>query len=206
MKVVSIDLETAGLDPDKHSILEIAAVSFDTLDKEDYRCFRALVIPDNKKLQFTTDPYCAVLHARLWKDFLTFQSKKCEPQMISYNNNTSQMGEVYQRDLGSRLASWLHHDCGYAFEENQSIKITAAGKNFGSFDMRFLRRLPSFAPCVDIRHRILDVASHFLQHHDQQLPDTNLCCERAGIHKQTDHSALADALIVRDLCLKVFAK
>jgi hypothetical protein len=65
MKYVSIGIETTGLDPAKHSIIEFAAV-IDDLSKatpiQDLASFRALVLPGDLD-ELIVSPYCARMHA-----------------------------------------------------------------------------------------------------------------------------------------------
>jgi DNA polymerase III epsilon subunit-like protein len=75
--------------------------------------------------------------------------------------------------------------------------LTAAGKNFASFDRQFLKRLPRFEQVVRLRHRTLDPAVlywHPLE--DEELPSSKTCYERAGLDNKVAHTAVEDALAV----------
>lgn len=75
--------------------------------------------------------------------------------------------------------------------------VQAAGKNFASFDARFLSRLPNFDKAIKFRHRILDPAILFWRPlEDERLPDSKTCYERAGINSKVAHTAVEDALAV----------
>jgi hypothetical protein len=74
--------------------------------------------------------------------------------------------------------------------------VQAAGKNFASFDMQFLYRLPGFTSVIKFRHRVLDPAILYWQPEDERLPDSKTCYERAGIDTKVAHTAVEDALAV----------
>lgn len=75
--------------------------------------------------------------------------------------------------------------------------LQAAGKNFASFDMQFLYRLPGFPQAVKFRHRVLDPAILFWRPlEDDRLPDSKTCYERAGMDGKVAHTAVEDALAV----------
>ena len=74
--------------------------------------------------------------------------------------------------------------------------IQAAGKNFASFDMQFLYRLPKFRDTITFQHRVIDPANLFWLPTDERLPDSKQCYERAGIPSKVAHTALEDALAV----------
>lgn len=77
--------------------------------------------------------------------------------------------------------------------------VQAAGKNFASFDMQFLYRLPKFRDAITFRHQIIDPANMFWLPTDERLPDSKQCYERAGMAGKVAHTALEDALAVVQL-------
>ncbi len=202
MKYVSIDIETSGLDPERHSILEVAAVATE-IGSPTRHMFRALVIPNGMQVQ--TDPYCAILHMRLWEELLAFQLNSNSPNMIFLDK--SQYGVVMNGQslpglVGNNLAIFLNTVWP---DHQRKDKITVAGKNPGTFDIPFLRKQTDFTECVQVHHRVLDVTSHFCRPDvDKCLPDLKTCVERAGIAKRTQHDAMADCLTVCDLIDKAF--
>jgi hypothetical protein len=75
--------------------------------------------------------------------------------------------------------------------------VQAAGKNFASFDMQFLNRLPYFDLHVKFRHRVIDPAILFWNPaEDERLPDSKTCYERAGYDNTVAHTAVEDAKAV----------
>lgn len=77
------------------------------------------------------------------------------------------------------------------------LKIWAAGKNFGSFDQRFLREIPGYGEAIKFKSRSLDPAILFFDpYKDEEIPDLETCRKRAGLPNQTTHRALDDAVMV----------
>jgi hypothetical protein len=74
------------------------------------------------------------------------------------------------------------------------VQITVAGKNFGTFDKKFLEKLPRWNTVVKFRNRIIDPAILYVDwKHDTTLPSLDKCKERAGIPGSVSHNALEDA-------------
>lgn len=78
--------------------------------------------------------------------------------------------------------------------------FTAAGKNFASFDLQFLNRLPGFEN-VKIKHRCIDPAMLYWRG-GEDLPSTAECCRRAGLPDAVAHTAVEDARQVIQLVRK----
>ena len=88
---------------------------------------------------------------------------------------------------------WLFADWLAAHGINPR-SVQAAGKNFASFDMQFLNRIPQFTKFINFRHRVLDPALLFWIAGDEKLPDSKLCYERSGHEAEVAHTAVQDAL------------
>lgn len=178
MKVISIDIETTGLDPLKHRVLEVGAVIFDTNNGDFGQRVRGnwlLTYPDQETLPIS--PYCAKLHTKsgLWDRYLS--GDKCI---------------IFASDFAIEFVKWLRIN-------NLNGPYTVAGKNFGTFDLQFLKQLRDFDHYVKLRHRCFDPSVLFMQPDDEVIPSLDTCCVRAGIDKQTDHTAVGDALLVAEL-------
>jgi hypothetical protein len=73
--------------------------------------------------------------------------------------------------------------------------FNAAGKNFVSFDQKFLERLPRWKQVFKIRGRVLDPAILFVDWtNDTAAPGLSLCKERAGLPSLVTHNAVEDAM------------
>jgi len=178
MKYVSIDLETTGLDPETCDIIEIGAVIDDLSDpsiKAWLPQFHAYVVKEN----YQGEPYALSMHPEIFKRIAT-------------------RAEGYQylapEEVGKAFFEFLK-------ENGLEGTITAAGKNFASFDAKFLKKLPEFEEWVKIRHRVIDPAMLYWKPEEDgtTLPGTSKCMERAGLSGVVAHTALEDALVVVDL-------
>ena len=76
----------------------------------------------------------------------------------------------------------------------QTTTITAAGKNFGTFDKLFLEQIPEWNQYVKFISRIIDPSILFVDWKtDNQLPSLTECKERANVPGVVTHNALEDA-------------
>jgi len=173
MPYVSIDIETTGLDPDTCQILEIGAV-WDNWTKpiDELPTYRRLVAHS----EYRGNAFALALNAALLKRL----SGEREPWFLDPD------------EVADDFAIWLR-SCGW----DGQTALTAAGKNFASFDRQFLRRLPRFEQVVKLRHRTLDPAILFWHpNEDEELPGSKTCYERAGINTNVAHTAVEDAQAV----------
>lgn len=212
MKYVSIDIETGGLHFDQHSLIEVAAVIEDT-DKS--RISDVMKLPSFRMLCYqncySVTPFCAKLHVKLFEEIERRKSEVLCPLRDPVEKFFKEAQYGWHGDFlchtshaGSMMAVWLEKN-GFARGEevvlsdegtpitNRRIKINVAGKNFSNFDKSFLYSRTDIVGFIDIRHRVIDIASHFWQPGDECLPDTNTCLKRAGLNIETDHTALSDA-------------
>lgn len=185
MIVCSIDLETTGLDPETCDIVEIGAVVADfskPLDPvEDLPTFHAYITPP-KGGTYTGTPYALSMHSEIFRRIANRE------EGYTYLA-PSRLGYVFRKFLV---------EAGFE-EENDHVTITAAGKNFGSFDLQFLKRVPDFTKHVQIRHKILDPGSILCDPiEDDVIPSLDECLERMGFSHNVTHCAVDDA---RDVLL-----
>ena len=82
--------------------------------------------------------------------------------------------------------------------------VTFAGKNFASFDARFLNKIEGFDTYFRIAHRTIDPAMMYMRREDTKIPNLQTCCDRAGIELDSSlqHDALYDAQLVTKLVRK----
>jgi oligoribonuclease (3'-5' exoribonuclease) len=167
---VSIDLETTGKDPDFCQILEIGAVIEDWVSPlNDLPMFRRVFRIE----RIVGEPFALALNAKLLKEM---------------DANTSEVASAC--DIALDFLHWL---------ESHGIdprNVQAAGKNFGTFDLQFLKKNAAFSHYIKFRHRVIDPAMLFWEPSDEGLPDSSTCYERAGMDKKVAHTALEDALAV----------
>lgn len=224
MKYVSIDIETTGLDMDKHQIVEIGAV-IDELGSdiplEDLPKFRAVLIHED----MTMGSYCANLHRDLWPEILAAKKYMGGAAYATgkYYKESNKISPAFSVDLTSHyltpnllehyLYKWLCFIiCSKDpfFPEHNlpaPIKINVAGKNPAGFDIPFIEALPNWQGLIKFHRRVFDPASHYALDTDKNLPDLQECLKRAGIDKVVSHTAVDDALdVVRLIRLRTHVK
>jgi len=176
MKYICIDLETTGLDPNTCQIIEFAAVIRDTnntLKLEDSPSFHCYVKHDI----YCGDPYALALNARILEQL---GSKKPDAWVHD------------QHGLCKDFYDWCLEN-GYKSSSNSSrVHFVAAGKNFGNFDLQFLKKLDGWDKLFNVSSRILDPAMLWLKPKDDRVPGLKKCMERAGISGEVTHHALQD--------------
>lgn len=189
MKYVSIDIETTGLNHDKCTILEFAAVVDDLNIQEPIEKlpkFQTYIMQE----YYSGEPYALAMHCDKFQKIVNSRNNGidiCRPEMLITKFYTFLMTFGYQET--GRTHSSLKD--GY-------IKINVAGKNFANFDNRFIEKLPDYNKMIKVGHRILDpVMLYFDPKKDiDHLPSMSECMERAGISGEVPHSALEDAVLV----------
>ena len=74
------------------------------------------------------------------------------------------------------------------------ISFSAAGKNFATFDKKFLEKLPRWQQCLKVKQRVIDPAILYMDwKNDDTLPNLSTCKVRAGLPSLVTHNALEDA-------------
>lgn len=183
MKYLSIDLETTGLDESYCQIIEIGAVIDNTTDNiplEELSTFHCYVTHDI----YQGEPYALFLNSDILKK-LHDRPTTCRFEPVEC------VARIFQ--------SWIN-------QHFLKDRVTVAGKNFMSFDMQFLKKLPNFKQ-IQFHHRCIDPALMFWNpKKDKVLPNLQECMNRAGIKDEVSHTALEDAFSVIKLIRKGIEK
>ena len=209
MKYVSIDIETSGLDPENNQVLSIGAIIEDTTTKlplEDCPKFHAIVL----QRQITGSPRAITMNAKiidLMSEYLEADKEKKEEleQIIDFYE-TDEIAKAFFDFL------WSNGLGGYTLPLDKEVRIingkpfpmfgsrikpilmNVAGKNFGTFDNVFLKKLPWWQKILITKQRILDPALLYCDWvNDEALPSLTECKSRAGIKGAVTHDALEDA-------------
>lgn len=182
MHLLSVDLETTGLDGNTDQILEIACVATDLEDASDKRyTFRRLVMHS----AYQGNAFALAMNsAILYEIDAATKAREASP------NDTSVI--VTPEELLEELAKFVN---SLPFYESAK-KLTLTGKNVGSFDLRFLQAIPGFSDYRKIfkmGHRCMDPGPLYFRPSDKEMPDLKTCLERAGFMDQVLHRALDDA-------------
>jgi len=129
---VSIDLETTGLDPNACQILEVGAVIDDwKTPVEELPTFHCYV--DNGDYLWGS-PYALSMHPKILRRIATKE-------------------KGYDYVEPNKVAGWFQHWLMAHGINPDKHHITAAGKNFASFDRQFLKQLPDWEDFVKTQHR-----------------------------------------------------
>lgn len=184
MRYLSLDLETSGGKPQRHQILELAAVVEDTkklLPLPELPTFRRVV----RHPEYVGTAGALALNARLLEELAR---KEPNPELCTPEELLPQLREFL-------LAQ------GFKTDKQNCVTVTMAGKNIASFDLGFLRELPGYGTLVRAEPAMLDPAAFYLNwRKDTRLPTMQTCKARAGFEDDTvAHQALADALDVVQL-------
>jgi len=189
LRYISVDIETTGLEPEIHQIIEFAAVLDDLEELRDVNNlprFHAYVRPRDGI--YRVSEYCLGLHVNIWKKLSGHLALEPGEQI------------VYDDELPGLFWRWLskvNWPLKAKMQRATFEAVTVSGKNFASFDEKFIVRLPQWKEHeIRFHHRKLDPAVYFARPTDKVVPDTNECLQRAGIEATTDHRAVGDALNV----------
>ncbi len=192
MKYISIDIETTGLNPERHHILEFAAVIADTeknIPAEEFPSFKRLILRTN----LTGEPYALVMNHEILKEISECIENAKRGEQITRDI-------VHESNLESAFKQFLIENQIFEGYGDYKTKINVAGKNFANFDKLFIDKLFR----LNYSSRFLDPAILYAEKTDKRLPDLKTCLERAGIEKSVSHRALDDALDVVRLIQKKF--
>ncbi|MBX0292679.1 3'-5' exonuclease [Hymenobacter sp. HSC-4F20] len=184
MRYLSLDLETSGGNPQRHQILELAAVVEDTKRLRplpELPTFRRVV----RHPEYVGTAGALALNARLLQELAR---QDPNPELCTPNELLLQLREFL-------LAQ------GFKTDKQNCVTVTMAGKNIASYDLGFLRVLPGYGTLVRAEPAMLDPAAFYLNwRKDTRLPTMQTCKARAGFEDDTvAHEALADALDVVQL-------
>jgi len=212
MKYLSIDIETTGLDPHDHQILEFAAVLENTLgtpiEVDELPYFHCFVLPPYHGTN-TLSGLPRTANFRMGTDYsgtpfalsLNVGILKIISRYMEFPNEFPNERFLHPNDVGADFSQWLidQNVIGPVLTKNKSI--VCAGKNFAGFDARFINNwLPNFPKMA---HRTIDPAMLYMDFRlDEIPPSLDTCLERAGIQSLVTHRALDDA---RDV-IKVLRK
>lgn len=164
---VAIDIETTGLDPDTCQVLEIAAV---------------MNLEDTPLLK------CPQFHAIIGHENIVG-----EPRALAMN--VSLLDEIADGNAKTPLDVCLQFSDWLFQYLREGDKVFLLGRNVGSFDWQFLKRLPRF-PVNRISHRFLDIVSMYSTDNTMGIPNgfANQVAQEHGIPGQV-HEAMYDALL-----------
>ena len=184
MKYVSCDIETTGLDPDKDQIIEIGAIIEDPLDQknfDDIPKFHAILKHD----RYSGTAYAIGMNVRIFEILFNYEKIKDSDEKIAY---AQRFNIVSPNDISRRFLMFL---CENGINVDNVI---CAGKNFASFDRRFLDKLPYWGDYFRVSHRNIDPAIYYTNFYsDNKIAGLETCLERAGLEPNVTHDAIQDS-------------
>lgn len=197
MRYMSVDIETTGLTPTIHGITEFAAILGDTENPNfPIAKFYRWLNPEG----YVWSNYCLSLHAH----WICRVTHRLATKQIEENDTEPKICSNIV-DLATDFMAWFEQvDLG-AYDEFKYKKrgsIVGTGKNFGTFDLQFLKawKFPDV-----FRHRTLEWLPLYTRKGDKVPPDLKLCKQRAiemgcpDLIVEVAHNALDDAMDVHKL-------
>lgn len=181
---VSIDIETTGLNPETCQILEVAAVIDDWVTPiRELPVFHRYILYS----EYHGEAFALAMNHELLG--LLANTKEHDERFISVGSLGLQMFEFFK-------------------EHKLKNNISAAGKNFGTFDLQFLKNIGfNFTNYVTFQHRVIDPSMlYWKPTEDNGLPNMKTCLKRAEIaYSEIDaHHAVHDAIQAIQLIRKAF--
>jgi DNA polymerase III epsilon subunit-like protein len=173
---VSINIETTGLDPENCQVIEIGAVIDNWEDPVDeLPCFSTFIKYDF----YYGEPFALGMHPKIFKTLA---------------DETLQFPT--EDEVAEMFHSWLCRNEIFPRKRH----IIAAGKNYGTFDHQFLKRLPKWENLNPTCHRTIEPSMLYWQPNiDDGPPNMKTCLSRAGLPTDVSYNALEDALQVVEL-------
>jgi oligoribonuclease len=204
MKYVSIDIETTGLDENQNQIIEFGAIIEDSNDPksyEDSKKFRRIVLARDGKYVFSS--MAAKMNVGLIALIAKIESG-VDPQFPTSDKNLTNAA-IFSDDLIADFKTWLFVN-GFTENGKGVLEVVAAGKNFASFDRKFIQSTPEYETYgIRFHHRSIDPSGYYIDwNNDTAPPSTEKCKERAGLTGEVKHEALADAWDVIQLLRKQY--
>lgn len=183
LKYVSIDIETSGINPNRHQILSVGAVIEEA----------GVNTPIEKLPSF----YCVIPYKEIvGEPFALEMNRELIKEIKEYQIDPSKNKEKFldRNDVAPKLREFL-------VDNGLEGTINVAGKNFEAFDKKFLEGLPHWN--IKYHRRVLDPSILCVDWEaDEVLPNLDLCKKRWGVGGKVTHNALDDT---RDV-IKVLRK
>ena len=214
----SIDLETTGLKPESHQILTFSGILEDTskiLPYEDIPKFNIYVLRDD----ITGSPFAINMNSEIIERISKYMNtrelseKMIQRQIVDgiflyeyeipfylyiwalvYHEGMDQYKELLTSEEWGKRKNPLVGKISDIRRENPKVGFNAAGKNFSSFDKKFIDRIEKLSEFVYFRQRVLDPSALYIDwENDATSPDLSTCKKRAGLDDFVSHDSLDDA-------------
>lgn len=179
---VSIDIETTGLDHLTCDTIEVGAVIDDWLfpmkEPPTFHCYI-------EKPYYRGQPYALSMHAEIFRRIAT----KAEGYTYVKPDEFTQV-----------FGNWLKANDAYVIDPDnpdREARGVVTGKNYSTFDDRFLREFKRYDEHIKLHHRVLDPGNMLWNPaEDTKPPGSQTCMERTHQAGEVAHTALEDAVSV----------
>lgn len=210
MIYVSIDIETSGLDPEKHKVLSFGAIIEDTEKKlswDEIPKFNSVILQN----EIVGSPRALAMNSKIINDISVILDGSNEERL---KLAMSTRFDFYEKDeVVKKFYEFLwkngfgdgSSDTPKINSNTKPITLNVAGKNFGTFDKLFLQQLPWWQKIIRTRQRVIDPAILFCDwKNDKALPSLSTCKDRAEIYGLVTHDAIEDAWDVIEVLRKFY--
>lgn len=187
MKYVAIHLQTGGLEPSTHSILEIGAIVEDTeknLSYEEIPKFQTMV----EHPVYHGEPYAFYSNRELFRQLILPEEQRTRKvikyEKLAYTFFSWVKSHIFTRAVDySNVVKFCYLEDGLAESVyHEAIVMNVAGKNFGVFQQKFLKEIPEYNKYIKMNYRIIDPSIFYLDiKNDEFMPGSEDCKKRAGI-------------------------
>ena len=199
MKILVVDCETGGLDPQLHPLLEIAGVAWDTDTGDIFEAFSMYVL----------EPALPHSQGRTTGEKVGELREMCDPRALAVNKIN--LLDVVKHGLHPMGVCRTIEMAIEAHELGERVVIAAQN---AAFDAGFLRRLYGMADGYKypFSHRMLDSSSVLRWHmirgdmpdaepRTELLFDVTACCPTPGTRHRSLGDAMSTALALQELAI-----
>jgi len=208
MKYVVIDLETTGVPGKDGNIEDLQIIEFGAVIEDTNNILALDDIPQYNRIirheQYTGGAFAINMNARIFEILAKRETfKRGSDSQKDYDKH---YGIISIKDLAKDFFDFLYEHfrknavddftilLGPNYQEAPFV-ITPAGKNFDSFDRKFIDLIPKWSQYVNLRHRTIDPTSMYIDwYNDETPPGLGDCLQRAGVMKQVTHCAVEDCV------------
>lgn len=190
-RYLAIDIETSGLDPRTCQVLEVAAVAETDWTTPVGQLPRLHLLVGHDEIR--GDPVALAMNARVLAE-------------LAKPRHEREAETVDPDDLADRLRAFAREHLRGGSDAGGRVPL--AGKNVGTFDLRFLERLPGWAFRGDIfDHRVIDAGLLWLDPRvDERVPGLPKALARAGLANGRPHHPLHDCYATVELIRRHYAR
>lgn len=202
-----IDIETTGIPGKDGTLEELQIIEFGAVIEDTSNILPMADIPKYNRIirheQYTGGAFAINMNARIFEILAGREKFKIGSDGQKDYDNFH--GIISIKDLAKDFFKFLYENfrknipidefseaLGPDYREAPYV-ITPAGKNFDSFDRKFINLIPNWDQYINMRHRTIDPTTPYIDwFNDEVPPGLGDCLQRAGVMKQVTHKAVED--------------